>query len=173
MNPTSPVMAPRSADVSTTCTRTSSRISRPRPAPPLSREWPPSSRGSTPSRAALIRTAPGRSRATRRRSPSSRPAASTRAERKRLKGLVDTALGPTSVLPAATELPEAARRREALARLRGWFDEWSTTARAVVEKRGYLIRLGLANRKAPQRKAPSAPATPAGPVDDIDATVVE
>ncbi|KYF69699.1 hypothetical protein BE11_14805 [Sorangium cellulosum] len=37
-----------------------------------------------------------------------------RTERQRLKGLVDVALGPTSVLPAAAELPEAARRREAL-----------------------------------------------------------
>ncbi|WP_438024321.1 hypothetical protein [Sorangium sp. So ce233] len=96
-----------------------------------------------------------------------------KAERKRLKGLVDVALGPTSVLPAATEVPETARRREALARLRGWFDEWSTTARVVVKKRGYLIRLGLANRKAPQRKAPAAPAAPAEPADDINATVVE
>ncbi|WP_433929511.1 hypothetical protein AB3662_37825 [Sorangium cellulosum] len=80
-------------------------------------------------------------------------------ERKRLKGLVDVALGPTSVLPPAAELPEAARPREALSRLRGWFDEW-TTARAVVKKRGYLIRLGLANHKAPQRRAPSAPPPP-------------
>ncbi|AUX48140.1 uncharacterized protein SOCE26_096700 [Sorangium cellulosum] len=46
-----------------------------------------------------------------------------KAERKRLKGLVDVALGPTSPLPAQAELPEAARRREALVKLRGWFDE--------------------------------------------------
>ncbi|APR75031.1 Hypothetical protein A7982_00377 [Minicystis rosea] len=36
--------------------------------------------------------------------------------------------------------------------LRAWYDEWSTTARAVVKKRVYLIRLGLATRKAPVRK---------------------
>ncbi|XXY15683.1 hypothetical protein WME88_46335 [Sorangium sp. So ce216] len=99
-----------------------------------------------------------------------------KAERKRLKGLVDVALGPTSPLPEQAELPEAARRREALSRLRGWFDEWSTTARAVVKKRGYLIRLGLANRKAPRRKAaaaPAAPAAPARPVDQTGATDLE
>ncbi|XYH96374.1 hypothetical protein ACMHYB_52790 [Sorangium sp. So ce1128] len=93
-----------------------------------------------------------------------------KAERKRLQGLVGVALGPTSPLPEQTELPETARRREALSKLRGWFDEWSTTARAVVKKRGYLIRLGLANRKAPQRNTPAAPAEP---VDDTDATDLE
>ncbi|WP_437334141.1 hypothetical protein [Sorangium sp. So ce394] len=96
-----------------------------------------------------------------------------KAERKRLQGLVDVALGPTSPLPEQTELPETARRREALVKLRGWFDEWSTTARAVVKKRGYLIRLGLANRKAPQRKAPAEPAEPADPLDDADAIDLE
>ncbi|XXT18934.1 hypothetical protein WME94_52790 [Sorangium sp. So ce429] len=93
-----------------------------------------------------------------------------KAERKRLQGLVGVALGPTSPLPEEAELPETARRREALSKLRGWFDEWSTTARAVVKKRGYLIRLGLANRKAPQRKTPAASAEP---VDDTDATGLE
>ncbi|WP_437779169.1 hypothetical protein [Sorangium sp. So ce1097] len=86
-----------------------------------------------------------------------------KAERKRLKGLVDVALGPTSPLPETPDLPEAARRREALVKLRGWFDEWATTARAVVKKRGYLIRLGLASRKAPQRKPATTPATPVTP----------
>ncbi|WP_437673654.1 hypothetical protein [Sorangium sp. So ce131] len=93
-----------------------------------------------------------------------------KAERKRLKGLVDVALGPTSPLPPQAEIPETTRRHEALSRLRGWFDEWSTTARAVIKKRGYLIRLGLASRKAPQRKAPAAPTEPVEPADEADAT---
>lgn len=76
-----------------------------------------------------------------------------KAERKRLQGLVDVALGPTSPLPEAAEPQQNARRREALVKLRGWYDEWSATARAVIKKRGYLIRLGLASRKAPRRKA--------------------
>jgi hypothetical protein len=44
-----------------------------------------------------------------------------------------------------------ADRREALAKLRAWFDEWAATARAVIKKRSYLIRLGLAARKSPER----------------------
>ncbi|WP_437277287.1 hypothetical protein WME90_39545 [Sorangium sp. So ce375] len=86
-----------------------------------------------------------------------------KAERKRLQGLVDVALGPTSPLPEQTELPESARRREALAKLRAWFDEWSTTARAVIKKRSYLIRLGLASRKVRQRKPTAAPPNPGKP----------
>ncbi|WP_237244732.1 MULTISPECIES: hypothetical protein [Sorangium] len=71
------------------------------------------------------------------------------------------ALGPTSPLPEQTELPDAARRREALVKLRAWFDEGSTTARAMIKKRSYLIRLGLASRKAPQRRPATTPAKPA------------
>jgi hypothetical protein len=89
------------------------------------------------------------------------------AERARLQGLVEIALGPTSPLPASTTAQTAAQeRKQALAELRAWFDEWSATARAVVKKRAYLIRMGLAARKAPAKsaktakKAPAAPATP-------------
>jgi len=74
----------------------------------------------------------------------------TRDERKRLKNLVDIALGPTTTLP---EVPEADPDEERLLKLnalKAWFDDWSATARAVLKKRGYLIRLGLANRKAPK-----------------------
>ncbi|WP_437632458.1 hypothetical protein [Sorangium sp. So ce854] len=70
---------------------------------------------------------------------------------------------PTSPLPETTDLREATRRREALVNLRGWFDEWATTVRAVVQKRSDLIRLGLASRKAPQRKPATMPATPITP----------
>ncbi|WP_437853568.1 hypothetical protein [Sorangium sp. So ce363] len=86
-----------------------------------------------------------------------------KAERKRLQGLVDVALGPTSPLPEQAELPETARRREALVKLRAWFDEWSTTARAVIKKRRNLIRLGLASRKVRQRKPTAAPPKPGKP----------
>ncbi len=70
----------------------------------------------------------------------------TRAERKRLKTLVDVALGPTAALPDLPKVSTSARL-VALNDLRSWFDEWSTTARAVVKKRSDLIRLGLAARK--------------------------
>ncbi|WP_437783573.1 hypothetical protein [Sorangium sp. So ce1097] len=77
---------------------------------------------------------------------------------------------PTSPLPETSDLPEVARRREALVKLRGWFDEWATTARAVVKKRSYLIRLGLANRKAPERKPATTPATPPRPAEPVEET---
>lgn len=77
-----------------------------------------------------------------------------RAERARLGGLVQVALGNTESierLPAA-EAARTAKRREAQRALKGWFEEWSSTARAVVSRRDHLIRLGLAKRKAPAPK---------------------
>jgi hypothetical protein len=85
------------------------------------------------------------------------------AERKRLAGLVQTALGPTSVLPTATVAQALAdQRNKALVDLRAWYDEWASTAKTVVKKRGDLIRLGLATRKKPVKKTAN-PATPATP----------
>jgi hypothetical protein len=75
----------------------------------------------------------------------------TTAERKRLKKLVDVALGPTDPLknlPAEDETRDA-ERVEKLREFRDWFEEWSTVARAVVKKRSYLIRMGLASRRSP------------------------
>jgi hypothetical protein len=71
-------------------------------------------------------------------------------ERARLQALVDVALGPTEPL-ASSEAAQTVdgNRRKALTALKDWYEEWSTAARVVVKKRGYLIRLGLANRKSP------------------------
>ena len=74
-----------------------------------------------------------------------------KAERARLAKLVEVALGPTAPL-ADTAGGGGEERRAALTALRSWFDEWSTAARAVVKKKAHLIRLGLANRKAPEPK---------------------
>jgi hypothetical protein len=77
----------------------------------------------------------------------------TKKERARLEDLIHVALGPTAPLPDTTEVDaRRAERRAALATLKAWFDEWSAAARAVVKKRGYLIRLGLAARKARKAK---------------------
>lgn len=76
-------------------------------------------------------------------------------ERARLQELVHVALGPTAPLPngfAEDELGEA--RRSSLVSLKSWYDEWAAAARAVIKKRAYLIRLGLASRRG--RKAPGA-----------------
>ncbi len=79
-----------------------------------------------------------------------------RDERTRLAGLVRVALGNTASMDErpAEESSRLARRREAQRALKAWFEEWSSTARAVVPQRGHLIRLGLAKRKSPTPKAP-------------------
>jgi hypothetical protein len=76
-----------------------------------------------------------------------------KAERARLRKLINVALSPTSILPEAPSAQTPDERLEALTRLREWYDEWAATARAVVKKKSYRIRLGLATRKPPRRKA--------------------
>ena len=49
----------------------------------------------------------------------------------------------------ATPADKGAERRAALVALRGWFEEWSATAKSVVKKKSHLIRLGFASRKLP------------------------
>jgi hypothetical protein len=72
----------------------------------------------------------------------------SKAEREQLRKLVDIALGPTQPLAALPRTDESgAARLVRLAALREWYNEWSSIARAVVKKRAYLIRLGLAVRK--------------------------
>jgi hypothetical protein len=82
------------------------------------------------------------------------------AERGRLKALVGVALGPTKALSDAPDPAVDTTRRQALVKLKDWYEEWATTAKAVVKKKSYRIRLGLASRKPPTRKAsPQAPST--------------
>lgn len=62
-------------------------------------------------------------------------------ERKRLRDLVKTAQSapmPTTPSPSASDGP--------LLALQAWFEDWSETAKAVITKRGDLIKLGLAKR---------------------------
>jgi hypothetical protein len=74
-------------------------------------------------------------------------------ERKRLDKLVKLALGPTETIDVPPTEATDDRRAHRLAALKGWYDEWATTARAVIKKRMYLIRLGLAQRKPSQKGA--------------------
>ena len=76
----------------------------------------------------------------------------SKAERARLRKLVNVALSPTGTLPDAPSTQTPEERTRALTALREWYDEWAATARAVVKKKSYLIRLGLASRKPPVRK---------------------
>jgi len=73
------------------------------------------------------------------------------AKRKRMRELVSTA---KSVVPLVQVDPQAvaqedAARREALNNLYAWYREWTEVARATIKRRDYLIRLGLASRRAP------------------------
>jgi hypothetical protein len=87
----------------------------------------------------------------------------TKAERARLHGLVETA--KKADMPEAVEhLEKAAEgsaqkskqaQAEALRKLYAWYREWSETARSVIARRDYLIRLGLAKRKAGKGNEPA------------------
>jgi hypothetical protein len=82
-------------------------------------------------------------------------------ERKRLSALVHVVLGPTPALTAIQ--PADNGRRDALLKLKLWYNEWATVAHATIHKRSHLIRLGLATRhvSAPAEPTP-APAEPTG-----------
>jgi hypothetical protein len=82
----------------------------------------------------------------------------TPAERARLQGLVELALGPTEVLGVLPRAESPDARRAKLVALKDWYEEWASTARAVVKKRSHLIRLGLAVRKSPRKGPPDASA---------------
>lgn len=87
----------------------------------------------------------------------------TKGERKRLEGLVKLALGPTEALDALPAEDGADERMAKLAELKGWYDEWAATARAVVKKRMHLIRLGLAQRKPGKKGTADEGEEPTGP----------
>ncbi|XXV29429.1 hypothetical protein WME87_11305 [Sorangium sp. So ce1389] len=82
----------------------------------------------------------------------------TREERTRLRQLVDTASGAGAAAEEDDEeaIGDAATVRavvdsrehvEALRALHAWHREWGETVRAVVKRRDFLVRLGLAHRK--------------------------
>ena len=83
----------------------------------------------------------------------------TQDERTRLRGLIQTAKKSS---PAPAPGPQQAHEQQeveriaALKQARAWYDDWADVARAVIKRRDYLIRLGLAKRKAPKKKAPPA-----------------
>ncbi|MCU0687899.1 MAG: hypothetical protein MUF34_37585 [Polyangiaceae bacterium] len=89
------------------------------------------------------------------------------AERERLRGLVQRAESTPAVDPADAAGDEAAQKKYLadLSALRGWFVEWAKTARVAVKRKDYLIRLGLAKRKA-SAKAGGDTEPDVEPVDD-------
>jgi hypothetical protein len=49
--------------------------------------------------------------------------------------------------PDEAETQHLAEHKKALIELRGWYEDWSETARAVIRRRDSLIKLGLAQRR--------------------------
>jgi hypothetical protein len=92
----------------------------------------------------------------------------TKAERDRLAALVSTATkGAGATAPDGDPGDAKARDEHAQAELdaHAWYKEWSTTARNEIKRRDYLILLGLASRRKPDKPEPAVPAptTPAAP----------
>lgn len=77
-------------------------------------------------------------------------------QRQYWKKLVETALGPTPALTTTPAEAENEARWKKLASLKAWYDDWTTTARSVIRKRNYLIRLGLAQRRYATEKTAEA-----------------
>lgn len=77
----------------------------------------------------------------------------TRAERKRLRALVETAESSPDLGddPVAAHTETDAKHLADLVALRVWFEDWSEMAKTAVKRRDYLIRMGFAKRKSPKR----------------------
>lgn len=77
-------------------------------------------------------------------------------EKSRLRKLIDTAQAPAPEVVDVAEEDTTAKREERvglLRELRAWYDDWAETARTVLVRRDYAIRVGLAHRKPPRRAA--------------------
>ncbi len=72
----------------------------------------------------------------------------TATERTRLRQLIAIAKRAPPVTDSIDRKAEQRRQMERLAHLRHWYVEWSEIARAVVHRGDFLIRLGLASRRA-------------------------
>jgi hypothetical protein len=86
-------------------------------------------------------------------------------ERQRLRGLVKVA---QTMTPTATPINDEDRKKS-LVELHAWLRDWSAMARMVIQRRDYLILLGLSKRKKTKageknETIPAAPAVPAAPV---------
>lgn len=77
-------------------------------------------------------------------------------ERKRLRALVETAQRAVEVGGEEAGSNDSGEREKDLMALRAWYLDWSDTARSVISRRDYLIRMGLAQRKKAAKKGPPA-----------------
>jgi hypothetical protein len=89
----------------------------------------------------------------------------SKADLKHLHALITETHATPAVPPVEASTGETDGRLEALVALRAWYADWAETARIVLTRRDYLIRVGLATRKPraaamPIIVAPVAPSAP-------------
>jgi hypothetical protein len=87
----------------------------------------------------------------------------TPAERARMRELLEIAQGPSAEVPAeepsaVDPATDSAEQRAAKVELYEWYVEWREVAKADIKRLDHLIQLGVAQRKAPKKAAPSAEA---------------
>jgi hypothetical protein len=75
------------------------------------------------------------------------------AVRGHLRALVEQAGVAHDPVPAP-ERPMAEDREQALRALAAWYADWSETARAAIQRRDYLVMLGLASRRQRKEQEP-------------------
>lgn len=75
----------------------------------------------------------------------------TAKERARLRALLTTATSPAPEVPAPPPPPDPAVRLKALVDSYYWYKEWAEIARDAIKRRDYLIALGLAEAKKPNK----------------------
>jgi hypothetical protein len=84
----------------------------------------------------------------------------TQEERSRLRGLIELVkTGGRALAGPAGEVEgteEEGDEEQDLRKLRAWYEEWAATARVAIQRRDYLIQLGLAHRKNATQRAQKA-----------------
>ncbi|MCL2724410.1 MAG: hypothetical protein FWD69_08235 [Polyangiaceae bacterium] len=90
----------------------------------------------------------------------------TKAERKRLRALVDAARDVGDAEPEGSPAVADSSHSKDLAKLYAWYKDWSVTAHSVIKKRASLIMLGLAKRKSSKSKGDEAPAADGSEVEN-------
>lgn len=93
------------------------------------------------------------------------------AERARLRSLVE-AVQKAAVVPAPTQQDTDAEHLAHLVALRGWYEEWTDTARSVIKRRDHLILLGLASRRAAAANSEAAESDSDSDSDSVAVTPV-
>lgn len=98
----------------------------------------------------------------------------TKAERARVKALLEQVRNEEILATPAPPPVEAQQKRtENLAKLYAWYSDWRDTAHAVIKRRDYQIRLGIAKRRKSDKSGGTTPTpAPVAPVQSAPVKVV-